>query len=321
MIGDPSGKNSSRKKLSKNEILLNYQTYSKQILKVLNPNRTKIYFNSTWFNLFNSYNFLELISLTTISRLMERNDFKIRYDANKPINVSEIIYPILQGYDSIFIQADIEIGGIDQKFNFLLARDLQKKYSQQSQILIMMPILVGLDGKNKMSKSLGNCVNLNDNAVEMFCKIMSISDVLMKDFYIYLFFLSEIDYFILLKNKNNPMFLKYDLAIRIVSLLHDVDSAINAQIYFNNRFSKKILTNDLDIVNYEINTNKIALYDALSMIKFISSKSEFKRMLKYKSLKINGNIIIDKMLFLNTNVSYLIQIGKKKLIKIVLKKI
>jgi len=321
MIGDPSGRSKSRKSLSKEDVMCNYKTYSEQIFRILDPLLTKIYFNSIWFNFFGINNLLDLISSTTLSRLLERNDFKVRYESNKPISINEIIYPFLQGYDSVFLESDIEVGGIDQKFNFLLSRDLQKKHNQKPQVSIMMPILLGIDGKNKMSKSLGNCINLSDDPYDVFCKVMSIPDFLMQDYFIHLSFLSKSEYFDMLNSYDNPMTLKIKLAVNIVSLLYNELLAEKSRVRFNDYFSKGLLSDDIEKLFLYVKSDKLLLFDILCEIKFLSTRSDFKRLLKFNSIRVDGIVVNDRCFYLNINNFYFLQVGKKKVVKIYLKKI
>ncbi len=319
-IGDPSGKNTSRKHITKSVIIKNYKTYYNQIFKILNPSLTIIHYNSTWFNLLNIHSFIELSSLSTVSQLLERSDFKSRYNLNKSISIHEFIYPLLQGYDSVFLKSDIEIGGIDQKFNFLLARDLQKKYGQKPQVLIMMPILNGMDGKNKMSKSLENCININDNYYDIFCKVMSIPDSLMEEYFIYLGFLSDIEYKSFCVKLKNPMEVKLHLSFQIVSLIYDKILAEKAKDRFINFFSKRKIPDDIELVSINVLSSKILLYNILLKISFIKSYSDFKRFLKSGAIKVNGVVVSKRLFNLKIDQSYFLQVGKKKIIKVFFKK-
>lgn len=320
MIGDPTGRINSRKFLNKNEIINNYKSYSKQIFKILNPFLTKIYFNSLWLNELNINSLLNLMCSTNITKILERSDFKNRYNSNRSINMNEFIYPFLQGYDSVFIESDIEVGGIDQKLNFLLSRDLQKKYNQKPQSFIMMPILTGLDGNNKMSKSLNNCINFLDSPYDIFCKVMSIPDNLISEYFVNLFFLSKLDYLKKFEIYKNPMDIKKKLAYNIVSNLYNEKSAIKSEQDFVSFFSEKKILEDINVINLEVSLAKVLLFDVLYQINFITSISDFKRFLKFKSVKVNNIIIVDKKFFLESNNFYFIQIGKIKFIKIFLKK-
>ncbi|HIH2763545.1 MAG TPA: tyrosine--tRNA ligase [Candidatus Azoamicus sp.] len=311
MIGDPSGRSDVRNQITRDVIINNFKTYTQQVFKILNPNLTIIYFNSSWLDSLRITSFIKLMSTTTVSRLLERNDFKERYLLNKPIYLNEFIYPLLQAYDSVFMNADIEFGGIDQKFNFLLTRNLQKKFGYSSQVVIMMPILKGLDGKNKMSKSLQNCINIDDNFYDMFCKVMSILDALIKDYYVFLNFLTLPEYELLVSKTEDFMALKVDLAFKIVSLFYDTSLAEEAKLRFINYFSKKNVFDNVVVTFFTIEESTILLSDFLVNFKFVFSHSEFKRLLKQGSIKVNSLIISDRTFCLEVNTHYFIKLGKK----------
>lgn len=321
MIGDPSGRGNSRKQINKDDVINNYKTYTEQIFKILDPGLTRIYFNSVWFNDFCLDSFIKLLSFSTVSRLLERSDFKLRYKECKPIGLHEFIYPLLQAYDSVFVKADIEIGGIDQKFNLLLGREIQKRFGEKQQVLIMMPILNGLDGKNKMSKSLGNSVNITDDFYDIFCKIMSIPDILMEEYFLFLGFLSVSEYKNFFLKNENPMFIKLNLAYRIVSLIYDKVLADKAKSMFINHFSQKVFSDGVETISLDIKCDFILLYDVLLSIKFLDSYSDFKRLLKQSAIKVNKSVICERLCSLASGKSYFLQVGKKKFVKIFLKKV
>ena len=321
MIGDPSGKNIARPALSREKIISNYKNYHSQICKFLLLDLTNVYFNSSWYNFFIFDSFIKLLSFSTVSRMLERNDFKNRFDLNSPIFINEFVYPLLQAYDSVFLDVDLEIGGIDQKFNFLIGREVQKKFFQKNQVCLMMPLLLGIDGKNKMSKSLHNCINLNDDAYDIFCKVMSIPDFLIKDYLIYLNILELKEYDSFVLSFDNPMKLKSFLAHRIVCLIHDEHSAEVSKNKFLDIFSKKIFPVDINVTNLNFNFSPVYLYDVLLMLLVVSSKSDFKRALSCKSIEINDEIIVDKLYIFNFDVVYCLKFGKKQFFKIFLKKI
>lgn len=320
MIGDPSGKNSARPALSREKIVLNYKNYHFQIFKFLIPELTNIYFNSSWYNFFIFDNFINLVSFSTVSRMLERNDFKNRFDSNSPIFINEFVYPLLQAYDSVFLDVDLEIGGIDQKFNFLISREIQKKFFQKNQVCLMMPLLLGIDGKNKMSKSLGNCINLNDDAYDIFCKVMSIPDFLIKDYLIYLSILDLKEYDTFVLSFDNPMKLKSFLAYKIVTLICDEGSAEMSQDKFFNTFSKRNFPSDICVTYLSFDFKCIYLFDVLLSLELVSSKSDFKRLLACKSIEINEELVIDKSYIFSFDVVYFLKFGKKKFFKIILKK-
>lgn len=321
MIGDPSGRSNCRKQINKDDVMNNYKTYTEQIFKILDPNLTCVYFNSVWFDECCLDSFIKLLSFTTVSRLLERSDFKLRYKECKPIGLHEFIYPLLQAYDSVFVKADIEIGGIDQKFNLLLGREIQKRFGEKPQVLIMMPILNGLDGKSKMSKSLGNSVNITDDFYDVFCKIMSIPDVLMEEYFLFLGFLSANEYKDFFLKNENPMSVKLDLAYRIVSLIHNESLADKAKNMFINHFSQKTFSDGVEVISLDIKCDFISLYDVLSSIKFLDSYSDFKRLLKQGAVKVDKIAIYERLFSLSSGKSYFLQVGKKKFAEIFLKKV
>lgn len=318
MIGDPSGRSEVRKQITRKDIVNNFLTYRDQIFKILNPNYTKIFFNSSWLKFLGLESILTLMSNITVSRLLERNDFKFRYSESKPIYLHEFIYPLLQSYDSIFMNADIEFGGIDQKFNFILTREFQKKFNFSSQVVVMTPILIGLDGKNKMSKSLGNVLNIYDDYYDMFCKVMSIPDFIVKDYYVFLNFLLPNDYDIIFSSIKNFMELKLDLAFKIVSLFYGENLAFYSKNKFINFFSKKNFE-DFVLEFIYIDSFYILLSDFLIKFKFISSNSEFKRFIKSNSIEVDLSVISDRNFTLMVNTFYFIKVGKKKVLKFFLK--
>lgn len=319
-IGDPSGKSVVRCNITYDNIKKNYINYGNYIFKFLNKDLSIIYFNSVWFNFFSLADFIQVMSFSTVTRMLERNDFKVRYLNNKTISLHEFVYPLLQSFDSVFLNTDIEIGGIDQKFNFLLARDIQKVYYQNSQILIMMPILTGIDGINKMSKSLNNCIFLNDHYYIMFCKIMSIPDKLIEEYFLIFGFFTLNEYKKFYVEKKNPMLVKIDLAVKIVSFIYNEKIAILAKDKFINLVSKKEYDKHLSEEIFYIDNCNILLIDFLLSIKFLKSHSDYKRFIKYKAIKVNNDIIDNKNYLLFCNFVYLIQCGKKNIIKVFLKK-
>lgn len=319
-IGDPSGKSSMREVVYHNTIKKNYSYYDDYIFKVLDKHSTLIYFNSVWFNFICLADFIQLISFVTVSQILDRSDFNDRYNSNRPIGLHEFVYPLLQSYDSVFLHADIEIGGIDQKFNLLLARSLQKSYFQKSQVLIMMPILTGLDGCNKMSKSLNNYISLNENYYDMFAQIMSLPDKLLKEYFIYLGFLEASEFIKLSSEYSNPMELKFLLARNIVESLYSKELAVEAEVRFINRVSKKDIWSDLEITNVMIDNVVISLFELFLYIGFVFSHAEFKRLLKAGSIEVNDIIIFDRFYMLCVDVLYFVRCGKRKVKKIFLKK-
>lgn len=320
MIGDPTGKNATRPPLNAEQIAQNADTYAKQVFKILDKDRTKICFNSVWLNQLGSTGMLKLAASQTVARMLERDDFSKRFNENKPISIHEFMYPLLQGYDSVAMETDIELGGTDQKFNLLMGRELQKQYGKPQQCIIMMPLLEGLDGVNKMSKSLGNYIGINENPNEMFGKIMSISDELMWRYFdlISLRLPDEIAAFKKdVAQGKNPRDIKVELALEIIERFHDKASGGLALNDFELRFKQGGIPEDIPYV--EITTDNLNIANILKQAGLVSSTSEGIRMIDQGGIKINSSKISDKKLLLKTNEEYIIQVGKRKFAKVKLK--
>jgi len=320
MIGDPSGKNVTRPPLSKDEVLANTKTYKDQVFKILDPEKTKIMFNSSWLQKLSSMDMVELASTYTVARMLERADFSKRYKENNPIAIHEFLYALFQGYDSVAMQADVELGGSDQKFNLIVGRELQKHFGQKPQIVLMMPLLEGLEGKQKMSKSLGNYIGINEPPQEMFGKLMSISDDLMWRYFELLSFrpTTEINNWRkdVENNSVNPRDIKVQLALEIVERFHDKTSAVNALEDFNTRFTRRTIPDNLTTTTIKIDTDKISISNILKMSGLVKSSSEAIRMIKQGGVKIDGQKIDDIGLYINKNSEHVYQIGKRKFAKI-----
>ena len=322
LIGDPSGVNETRPNIDEKKLAENSKTYADQVFKILDKKKTKIKFNSSWFKKMKPDEFIRLSSIMTVARMLERDDFKKRYENNKPISLHEFLYPLVQGFDSYALKADIELGGTDQKFNLLVGREVQKHYGQNEQVIITVPLLEGLDGVKKMSKSLNNYIALNDDPNEMFGKIMSISDDLMWRYFDLLSFRSndEIASFRdKVKNGENPMTFKKKLATEIVERFYDKKSSENAEIAFTNVFSNKLEPNEVPI--FEINvTSGISIVELLTHEdlgnEFIQSKSECRRLIKQSGIKMNNKKVENPDLFINLGEENYFQIGKRKHLKI-----
>ena len=322
LIGDPSGVNETRPNIDEKKLIENSKTYADQVFKILDKKKTKIKFNSSWFKKMKPDEFIRLSSIMTVARMLERDDFKKRYENNKPISLHEFLYPLVQGYDSFALKADIELGGTDQKFNLLVGREVQKHYGQNEQVIITVPLLEGLDGVKKMSKSLNNYIALNDRPNEMFGKIMSISDDLMWRYFDLLSFRSndEITSFKdKVKNGENPMIFKKKLATEIVERFYDKKSSENAEIAFTNVFSNKLEPNEVPI--FEINeTSEISIVELLTHEdlgnEFIQSKSECRRLIKQSGIKMNNKKVENPDLLINLGEENYFQIGKRKHLRI-----
>lgn len=322
LIGDPSGVNETRPNIDEKKLVENSKTYADQVFKILDKKKTKIKFNSSWFKKMKPDEFIRLSSIMTVARMLERDDFKKRYESNKPISLHEFLYPLVQGFDSYALKADIELGGTDQKFNLLVGREVQKHFGQDEQVIITVPLLEGLDGVKKMSKSLNNFIALNDEPNEMFGKIMSISDDLMWRYFDLLSFRSndEITSFKdKVKNRENPMTFKKKLATEIVERFYDKKSSENAEKAFTNVFSNKLEPNEVPI--FEINeTSGISIVELLTHEdlgnEFIQSKSECRRLIKQSGIKMNNKKVENPDLLINLGEENYFQIGKRKHLRI-----
>ena len=283
MIGDPTGRDKTRKPLSADEIEINASTYKQQMFKVLDKKNVKIFYNSKWFDTFNLKELIGLSSLENVARLLERDDFKKRYKSGEPITVTEFLYPILQAYDSVVLSSDVELGGTDQRFNILLGRQIQKSFNVPEQVGVFLPILEGLDGKMKMSKSLNNYISLNDSFDDMFGKVMSVSDDLMHR-YINLLFNNEISLF---DSIESPLERKKLLGMKIVSEYHGDNLSQIAKDNFEKKFSKKDFPNDLEEIEVDLAGKKF-LDVLFEVTKESFSKSELKRLIKDNAVEVNG---------------------------------
>lgn len=319
-IGDPTGKSATRKQLSKEEVLKNAKTYEEQVFKILDKDKTELKFNSTWLNELGAVGIVELTSTFSVARMLERDDFTKRFKEQSPISISEFLYPLLQGYDSVALKCDIEMGGTDQKFNLLMGRTLQRTYNTgKEQGIIMMPLLVGLDGVNKMSKSLGNYIGVSEEPNTMYAKVLSISDELMKNYYDYLSFkttkeINEI--FESIKNNSlHPKIAKENLALEIVERFWGKELALKAKEEFDNIHSKNELPSD--IAEFSFNEEQW-IVKLMQDTNLASSGSEARRAIKANSVSVNGEKISDEQLKLN-NGEFIIQVGKRKFAKVMIK--
>jgi len=319
MIGDPTGKNATRPPLSPEQILENARTYEAQVYKVLDPDRTEICFNSAWMNELGAAGMLKLASRYTVARMLERDDFSKRYAAQQSIAVHEFLYPLCQGYDSVAMRADVELGGTDQKFNLLMGRELQKDYQQSPQCVLMMPLLEGLDGVNKMSKSLGNYIGIDEPAGEIFGKLMSVSDELMWRYFDLLSFrpADEIEGFRAdVVGGRNPRDVKVLLAKEIVARFHDQEAAEAAHREFDARFQRGVLPDDMTEVDVEAEGGVCLLTRAIKAANLTGSTSEAMRMIDQGAVRIDGERVSDKGLALPLGASVVIQVGKRKFARV-----
>ena len=321
MIGDPSGKNKTRPALDETEIKENAKSYKNQVFKILDPKLTDVRFNSEWSKKLGAEGIIKLASQYNLARMLERDDFNKRYKSNQTIALHEFLYPLIQANDSIALEADIELGGTDQKFNLLVGRELQRAYGQDPQVVITVPILEGLDGKNKMSKSLNNYVGIDESPSEMFGKIMSISDELMWRWFELLSFKS-IDEIKALKadqvNGKNPRDIKIELAKELIARFHDDQSANLAEENFINQFQKKNIPDDIEEVSITISESSIPLTNLLKESGMTSSASEAMRMIKQGAVRINEEKITNIKHIIDSGSSAIYQVGKRKFKKITL---
>jgi tyrosyl-tRNA synthetase len=315
MIGDPTGKNATRPPLTREQVLANAESYKDQVFKVLDPDRTEVVFNSTWMDKFSAVDLIRLAATHTVAQMLERDDFSKRYKGNQPIAIHEFIYPLVQGYDSVALKADLELGGTDQKFNLLMGRELQKHYGQPAQCVLTMPLLEGLDGVNKMSKSLGNYVGITDTPTEMFGKIMSVSDDLMWRYYDLLSFrsLAQIANF---KEEvaqgRNPRDIKVMLAQEIVARFHTQKAAEDALAEFEARFQKGVLPDDMPEISVQSSDGSIGIAHLLKQADLVASTSEAIRMVGQGGVKLDGEKVSDKALQIKAGAVVVAQVGKRK---------
>ena len=319
MIGDPSGKSATRPPLSTEEVQENAKTYQEQIFKILDPDLTKVVFNSSWMDKMDAADLIRLASHHTVARMLERDDFDKRYKSNQPISIHEFLYPLIQGYDSVVLDADVELGGTDQKFNLLVGRQLQEVHGKSPQVVITMPILEGLDGNQKMSKSLGNYIGIDEPAKEIFGKIMSISDTLMWRYFELLSFrdLGEIEqYKKQVETGTNPRDIKFDLAEEIITRFHNSKSAQDAKNDFVKRFSNNAIPDVIDEIEIKVSDKGVVFANLLKEIKLVSSTSDAHRMIKQAAVKIDGERVDDGKQILQEGFSAVIQVGKRKFARV-----
>ena len=321
MIGDPTGRSEVRKALTREEVLKNAETYKEQVFKILDPERTKVVFNSQWLGSMSSEDMIRLTAKYTVARMLERDDFKKRFKEGIPIFIHEFIYPLMQGYDSVAIEADVELGGTDQKFNLLVARDIQREYGQEPEVIMMLPILEGLDGVQKMSKSLGNYVGITEPPQEMFGKLMSISDELMWRYYQLLSDLSpseiEKKRQMVERGEYHPKRAKMDLAFEIVARFHGVEAAKRAEEEFEKVFSKKELPSDMPEMVIVTQEQKLKITRILTDTRMARSNAEAKRLVQQGGVRWDGERITD----INAEIvcddrEHVLRVGKKKFCKV-----
>ena len=310
MIGDPTGRSVTRPPLSAEELMRNAKTYMEQVYKILSPRTTEVRFNNEWFEKMKSADWIKLAARTTVSQMLEREDFHKRFKEEKPIALHELLYPLAQGYDSVMLKADVELGGTDQKFNLLIGRDLQRAFGQESQVVLTMPILEGLDGVQKMSKSYGNAIGIKEAPLEMYGKLMSISDAMMWRYYELLtdVQMAEIER---MQRETHPMQAKKDLAARIVKDFHSPDAAAKAAEDWAKQFQKGGVPDEVDELVIEVSDTSVRIDKLLARVGLAESVTDAARKLKQGSVKINGESISDPTTTVDLSSGVVLQVGRK----------
>ena len=319
MIGDPTGKNVTRQPLSRDEVLANAQTYKEQVFKILDAEKTEVRFNSEWMNKLGADGLIRLAARQTVARMLERDDFKKRYQGGQPIAIHEFLYPLIQGWDSVELQADIEMGGTDQRFNLLMGRELQKEQGQTPQTVITVPLLEGLDGVQKMSKSLGNYIGITDAPTDMFGKIMSISDDLMWRYFELLSFRSAnelADLRTRVTDGANPRDIKIELAKELIARFHDAAAAEGAHQDFIQRFQKNAIPDSMPELNLTLGEAQRGIANVLKEAELVASTSEAMRMIKQGGVKIDGEKVTDTKLQCALGSTAVYQVGKRKFARV-----
>ncbi|THB78793.1 MAG: tyrosine--tRNA ligase [Desulfobulbaceae bacterium] len=319
LIGDPTGKSETRKPLTPEDVARNAETYKEQVFKILDPEKTKIAFNSAWLGKLDSFEMIRLASELTVARMLEREDFKNRFTGGKPISIHEFLYPLIQGYDSVAMEADVELGGTDQLFNVLMGRDMQRSRGQEPQIVLTMPLLEGLDGVNKMGKSLGNYIGITEPANDIYGKIMSISDELMFRYYELLSDVSTKDIQSLkdgiAEGALHPKEVKQKLAKEITSRYHSAEAALRAEQHFENVFAKRDMPDEME-------THQLILADQVWLPKFlvdagmVKSNGEAKRMIKQNAVSVNGDKVNDPDFVFDRDGEYVLKVGKRRFCRV-----
>jgi tyrosyl-tRNA synthetase len=319
MIGDPSGRTATRPALTPEDVRRNAETYSSQIFRILDPARTRLEFNSRWMSGMSAADLIGLAARHTVARMLERDDFDKRYHAGKPIAIHEFLYPLVQGYDSVALEADVELGGTDQKFNLLVGRQLQQSFGQAPQVVITMPLLEGLDGVNKMSKSLGNTIGITDPPEEMFGKVMSVSDDLMWRYYDLLSFRPAAGIEALRRSVAegaNPRDIKMDLGAELVGRFHGADAATAAREAFVRRFSGRELPDNIPEVSVHASEGRLGIAHVLREAQLVTSTSEALRMIRQGAVRMDGQRLEDGRQEIEAGASHVFQVGKRRIARI-----
>ena len=321
LIGDPTGKSDTRPRLTREDIERNAETYKEQVYKILDKDKTKVVFNSTWFGEFSSFDMIRLASELTVARMLEREDFKQRFDSGRPISIHEFLYPLIQGYDSVALEADVELGGTDQLFNLLMGRDLQRSHSQEPQVVLTMPLLEGLDGVNKMSKSLGNYIGITESPDNIFGKVMSVSDELMFRYYELLSDLSVEEIGVLKEDlkdgKVHPKAVKMRLARELTGRFHSPKEALAAERNFEQVFAKHQVPDDIPECRITGGEEAIWLPKLLLDTGLVKSTSDGRRMVKQNAVSLDGEKVTDVDMNIPARGGILIKVGKRRFCQVV----
>jgi tyrosyl-tRNA synthetase len=321
LIGDPTGKSDTRPRLTREDVVRNAETYKEQVFKILDPDKTRVVFNSTWLGGLSSYDMIRLASELTVARMLEREDFKVRFENGRPISIHEFLYPLIQGYDSVALEADVELGGTDQLFNLLMGRDLQRSHGQEPQVVLTMPLLEGLDGVNKMSKSLGNYIGITEPPEEIFGKVMSVSDALMFRYYELLSDLS-IEEIGQLKNdlaggRIHPKDVKVRLARELTARFHGPEAAEKARGHFEQVFARHEIPEDVPEYVWRAGEEQIWLPRLLLEAGLVTSTSDGRRMIRQHAVSIDGEKVTDSDANIQTRGSILVRVGKRRFCRVV----
>lgn len=320
LIGDPTGKSDTRPPLTREDVLRNAETYKEQVFKILDPEKTKVVFNSSWLGDLSSYEMIRLASQLTVARMLERDDFKKRFESNRPISIHEFLYPLIQGYDSVALEADVELGGTDQLFNLLMGRDLQRSKGQEPQVVLTMPLLEGLDGVNKMSKSLGNYIGISESADDIFGKVLSVSDELMFRYYELLSDLT-MEEIVALKNdleqgNIHPKKVKVLLARELVARFHDQEAADAAEKNFEQVFARHELPDDIPEKTVSVDDDTVWLPKLLLEAGLVKSTSDGRRMVKQNAVSVDGEKVVDVNAEIAAAGEVLLKVGKRRFCKV-----
>ncbi len=316
MIGDPTGRSETRKALTREQVDKNAETYKEQVFKILDPERTELRFNSEWLDQLSPTDMVRLAGQYTVARLLERDDFSKRFKSGIPIFVHEFLYPLLQGYDSVALEADVEVGGTDQRFNLLVGREMQRGFGQQPQIILTMPILEGINGTKKMSKSLGNAVGITDTPGDMFGKIMSVSDSLMLKYYDLLSSIRTGRVEAIKEGKIHPMEAKKDLASEIVERFHSAEAAKLARQEFSDRFQRGEVPKDIAVCTLSVSEPQVWICYLLRESGLVKSTSEARRLIRQGAVKVDGERVSDSEQLIEANGTLLLRVGKRRILYI-----